>query len=461
MKRLRFLIALWASKLCLRLLRLLKRNATCTPGKIAIMIDKNFLGGLQMPKTVIAVTGTNGKTTVSNLLSDILTKNGYKVTNNSFGSNIRPGIASALLEDATLLGKAKKDIAILEVDERSSLLIYPHIQPDFLICNNIMRDSVKRNAHTEFIQYIISSALTEKTHLILNGDDLNAATLAPQCKQRTYFGMEAEKPEITQKPYISDVTYCPSCGGELKAEYLRYNHIGRMYCESCGMKSPALDFAVTDIDRENLTFTVRHPKGQDTYTLISDNIVNVFNFCGVIAMLTQLGLTSDQMAKGFDAGKIVKSRFDKMTVGDRELYILLAKGQNPIALARTFDYIVHLPGENKGIVINDDDLEDNIQNSESTCWLYDCDFRYLAHPSVGQIVFAGPRRFDQLLRAKMAGVEESKIRLIEQPEKAADGLDIESCGDVFFLYEMYRTKDSAIIKRELIAKMEGGSTNEN
>ncbi len=460
MKKLRFLLALWASKLCLHLLRLLKRNATCTPGKIAVAIDKNFLGGLQLPKTVIAVTGTNGKTTVSNLLTDILTRNGYRVTNNSFGSNIRAGIASALLEDATLTGKAKKDIAVLEVDERSSLLVYPFIQPDYLICNNIMRDSVKRNAHTEFIQYIISSALTDKTHLILNSDDLNASTLAPQCGKRTYFGMEAEIPEVSAQPYISDVTYCPNCGGELKAEYLRYNHIGRMYCQSCGMASPTPDFAVTHIDRENHTFTLRHPRGEDTYTLISDNIVNVFNFCGVVAMLTQLGLTHEQIALGFDAGKIIQSRFDKMTIGDRSLYILLAKGQNPIALARTFDYIVHLPGENKGIVINDDDLEDNIHNSESTCWLYDCDFRYLAHPSVGQIVFAGPRRFDQLLRAKMAGVDESRIRLIEQPEKAAEGLDISACKDVFFLYEMYRTKDSAVIKKDLIAKMEG-VTHEN
>ena len=178
-------------------------------------------------------------------------------------------------------------------------------------------------------------------------------------------------------------------------------------------------------------------------------------------MLTQLGLTPEQMAQGFDVGKIVKSRFDKRTIGKRDLYVLLAKGQNPIALARTFDYIAHLPGENKGIVINDDDLEDNIQNSESTCWLYDCDFRYLTHPSIGQIIFAGPRRYDQMLRAKMAGINESKVTLVEQPEDAAKALRIQDCGDVFLLYEMYRTKDSAVIKKELIEMMEGDAANEN
>ena len=461
MKKIRFLLALWASKAARLLLRLLKRKATSTPGKVALAIDKNFLAGFRMPKTVIAVTGTNGKTTVSNLLTDILTKNGYRVTNNSYGSNIQAGIASTLLQDADLLGAIKTDVAILEVDERSSLRIYPFIQPDYLICNNIMRDSVKRNAHTEFISYIISSALTEKTHMILNADCLNTATLAQQCTKRTYFGLEAEKPEVSAQPYISDVVYCPSCGGELKHEYLRYNHIGRMYCEDCGLKSPTPDFAVTAIDWENHTFTVRHPAGEATYTLINDNIVNVFNYCGVIAMLTQLGLKPEQIARGFDSSKIVKSRFDKRTIGKRDLYVLLAKGQNPIALARTFDYIAHLPGENKGIVINDDDLEDNINNSESTCWLYDCDFRYLTHPSIGQIIFAGPRRYDQMLRAKMAGIDEKKVTLVERPEDAAQALKIRGCGDVFLLYEMYRTKDSAVIKRELIEMMEGDAANEN
>lgn len=461
MKKLRFLLALWASKACLRLLRLLKRNATCTPGKIALAIDKTFLGGLKLPKTVIAVTGTNGKTTVSNLLTDILTQNGYRVTNNSLGSNIQAGIASALLEDSNLLGRAKKDIAVLEVDERSSLLVYPYVKPDFLVCNNIMRDSIKRNAHTEFISYIISSALPESTHVILNGDDLNAATLAPQCQKRTYFGLDAEKPEVSAKPFISDVVYCPSCGGELKAEYLRYNHIGRMYCEGCGMKSPERAFCVTAIDRENSTFTLRHPAGEDTYNLISDNIVNVYNFCGAIALLTQLGLSYEQISRGFDAGKIVKSRFDQVEAGGRTITCLMAKGQNPIACARCFDYIAQLPGENKAVIINEDDVEDNTGNSESVCWLFDCDYSYLRHDSISQIVFTGPRCHDHLLRARLAGIDPNKIRLEPDTLKAAQALELTSCGNIYLLHDMYRARDNAIIKKNLIAMLEGGADREN
>uniref|UniRef100_UPI0025A11D0B Mur ligase family protein n=1 Tax=Klebsiella pneumoniae TaxID=573 RepID=UPI0025A11D0B len=68
-------------------------------------------------------TGTNGKTTISNLLTNVLRQSGYTVTNNSLGSNVQAGVATALLENATFGGRVKTDIAVLEVDERSSLLI--------------------------------------------------------------------------------------------------------------------------------------------------------------------------------------------------------------------------------------------------------------------------------------------------------------------------------------------------
>ena len=119
MKKLRFLLALAAGKLSLFLLKLLKRTASYTPGLIALKIYPDFLGALTLPKTVICVTGTNGKTTTSNLLADVLRECGYSVTNNSAGSNVQAGVATALLEDSDIFGKSKKEIAVLEVDERT------------------------------------------------------------------------------------------------------------------------------------------------------------------------------------------------------------------------------------------------------------------------------------------------------------------------------------------------------
>ena len=452
MKKIQYFIALYVAKLSQLSLKLLGRNATYLPGKIALKICKDFLAQMTPPKTVIAVTGTNGKTTVSNLLMSILTENGYSVTNNSFGSNVQSGVISALVEDTTWSGKPKKDIAVLEVDERSSLLVYPQLKPNYLICNNIMRDSIKRNAHTEFISYIISSALPASTKLILNGDDLIAARLGTKGQDAVYFGLEAEKPEISEPQHIRDIVYCPECGNLLNDEYVRYNHIGRHYCDSCGLKSPTLSYAVTNIDRENNTFTVTHHGKEELFTLINDNIVNIYNFCGAIALLNELGLDYEQIKKGFTATKIVKTRLDIVQSGDLNITLLMAKGQNPIACARCYDYVAKSTAPDKGVIVIVDDLHDNIKNSETTCWLYDCDYSAFLDPSIRQIVFAGPRCTDHMLRAQLAGVDPAKIRIMTDAANGAAMLDTTLCKNIFVLHELYRPEDAKAVKEALIAK---------
>lgn len=457
MKTIRYYFALYAAKGAQTLLKLLGRNATYFPGKVAIALCKDFLRYVKKPKTIIAVTGTNGKTTVSNLLTSILKENGYTVTNNSFGSNIAAGVISALIEDMNLAGKPKKDIAVLEVDERSSLLIYPLLQPDFLICNNIMRDSIKRNAHTEFIGHIITSALMgTSTKLILNGDDLIAARLGDPNQPRVYFGLEAEIPSESVKPHLRDIVYCPECGALLKDEYVRYNHIGRHYCDNCGLKSPVPDYCVTDIDRGNNTFTVRYRGTSEVYTLINDNIVNIYNFCGAIALLHEFGLDYEQIKKGFSNSKIVKTRLDEVKSGDLNITMIMAKGQNPIACSRCYDYVAKFPSDKKAALLLVDDVEDNICQSETTCWLYDCDYSAFADPGIKQVIFAGPRRHDHYLRALLAGVDANKIQITEDSANVVGMLDTTLCKDIFVLHELYRPEEAKTIKDQLIIRGKEG-----
>lgn len=456
MKKIRFFIALYAAKASQLALKVLGRNASYFPGKVAEKLCKHFLSYLTPPKTVIAVTGTNGKTTVSNLITSILTANGFRVTNNSFGSNVQAGVISALVEDTTLTGKPKKEIAVLEVDERSSLLVYPYLKPDYLLCNNIMRDSLKRNAHTEFIQYIIDQALPASTKLVLNADDLITSGLGSLGQERVHFGLDAEKPAVSQPQHIRDIVYCPNCGELLESEYVRYNHIGRHFCAKCGLKAPVPDFVVTDIDWQNDTFCVCHGQQKDTYRLINDNIVNIYNFCGVIALLSEIGLSYEQISKGFADSKIVKTRYEQLDAGDLHITMLMAKGQNPIACARCYDYAAKVNVQNKALLIIVDDLGDNIGNSESTCWLYDCDYSALADDSINQIIFAGPRCKDQYLRALIAGVAAEKIRYCEDHVQAARMLDTGISKHIMVLFELYRAPDAAAVKRVLTERGEKG-----
>lgn len=446
MKKILFYIALWAGKLTSLGLKLLGRNASYLPGMIALKINKDFLGYLQPPKTVIAVTGTNGKTTVSNLITSVLQKNGYQVTNNSLGSNVQAGIATVLLQDSTLTGKAKKEIAVLEVDERSSLRIYPYVKPDYLICNNIMRDSLARNAHAEFISFIVNKALPTTTKVILNADDLICATLAPNNAERVYFGLDIEKTDERSPLYLQDIVYCPKCGSKLESEYIRYNHIGRMRCGGCGFASPTPDFLITDIDREKGTFTVSHHGQTEVYNLINDNIVNLYNFCGLVALLTTIGLSYEQIAAGFDKSKIIKTRFDKIQAGELTLTMQLSKGQNPTASARCFSYVSKCPGEHKAIIF----VGDNFEDSESPCWFFDANYSYLQDPSINQIILSGPRCKDQYLRALLADIPAEKIKLIEDSKGGASILDTTLSKDIYVLYGPYMVKEANMVKEDLI-----------
>ena len=115
-KGLKFYIALWGAKFGTVLLKLLKRNATFFPGKFALKICPDFIGKIEKPQTIIAVTGTNGKTTVCNMIEDILRDNNYIFIDNKYGSNIDAGIATTLISGVNCVGKTKKDLAVLEID---------------------------------------------------------------------------------------------------------------------------------------------------------------------------------------------------------------------------------------------------------------------------------------------------------------------------------------------------------
>ena len=150
-KNFRFYLALWAAKATTAVLRLMHRNATHLPGVVALKLCPDCLGRIDKPKTIIAVTGTNGKTTVCNLLDDILPDLGVTPLNNRFGGNVRGGIVATFLNASNLGGHIKEELAVLEIDERSAIHIFKYMKPDYLLVTNLFRDSFKRNAHSEFI----------------------------------------------------------------------------------------------------------------------------------------------------------------------------------------------------------------------------------------------------------------------------------------------------------------------
>jgi UDP-N-acetylmuramoyl-L-alanyl-D-glutamate--2,6-diaminopimelate ligase len=409
MGRLRFIFALWISKCARVALRVLRRNGTNFPGIVALKLCPDFMARVGKPKQIIAVTGSNGKTTVSNLLNDILTDKGHRVLNNQLGSNVASGIATSLLTGCGLFGKTKYEMAVLEIDERSSRKIYPYVKPDFLVVTNLFRDSPMRNAHPQYIADFIEGAVPKTTKLILNADDLISSGICPD-NARVYFGLDRMKTDVTKcVNLINDVQICPVCCGELDYEYRRYHHIGKAHCGDCGFRSPESDYFASDIDTEAMTMKVSDKSGAMEYKLLSDSIFNIYNMVTVIAALRELGLSHEEIKAGLEKTKILETRFNAQKAGDVTVVMQMSKDKNALAGSRAFDYISGLPGQ-KELILMMNCIHDQQHWSENVTWLYDCDFEFLNNENITRIVATGPRAKDYRLRLLFAGVPDEKIR---------------------------------------------------
>ena len=444
-KPIRFYISVLGAKIMIKLMRLMKRNATNLPGEIMLIFYPDLLKHFDMPENVIAVTGTNGKTTVSNMIGNILKANGYDIINNSFGGNVDTGIASLLLDNCTLSGGFKKDTAVLEVDERSAARVLPYVKPDWLVCTNLQRDSMKRNAHTEFIFNILNSNIPEKTKLILNGDDLISSRLAEK-NPRTYFGIDRlENENPTLDNLICDIVNCPVCGNKLEFAFRHYNHIGRAKC-SCGFSSPDIDFDVKA--SENNEAVIMHNGNEERYKLPNNRITDLYNTVAAVTFSRTFGLSYEQVAKAMSEVKVVKSRYDSFNAGGKEVLVSLAKGQNPVACSGVCDFIRRESG-NKAVIMILEDLYDSKRTSENIAWIYETDFEFLKGDDIKQIIVGGNRADDYMVRLLIAGIDKEKIDCCRNETDTPSHLKPELFDKLIIMYDLFNVESLNSIKEQL------------
>lgn len=452
-KSIKYYMAFYLAKVSVVVLKILKMDATQFPGKLAIMICPNFLEQIEKPKTIIAVTGTNGKTTVCNMIEDCLRENKYNFIDNSLGSNTNSGIASTFIKGTKLSGKTKFDIAVFEIDERSSIRIYPYVKPAYLVCTNLFRDSLMRNAHTEFISNMLSANIPKETKLILNGDDLIVSNLAPK-NERVYFGIDRLPTDTDKCENIArDIIVCLKCNSKLEYDFVRYNHIGRAHCSKCDFKSPVIDYEVTKLDLENKKMIIKHEEKLEEYDLINDNIINVYNMLATITVLKEIGLTKENINQILRKQKIVDTRYSEEEVKGIEVITQLSKGMNPIACSRAFDYVRKESG-NKVVFVLLDDLHEAESGSENIAWHYDTDYEFLNDDSIKQILTAGARYLDTKVRFQMTDIDMNKVVCQRDEVSLVEKLNLENIDKVFILHDLYSIELKNEIKDRVIKKIE-------
>lgn len=427
-------------------LKVTRHNGTQLPGVLAIRICPDFLGRIAHPKKILGVTGTNGKTTVVNLINDSLQAAGISALNNKMGSNLHTGVASALVSGTSIFNKPRYDVAVFELDERATPKIFPYLAPDLLVVTNLFRDSTKRNAHSGYIFWVINQCLPAHTRLLLNADDVTSSQLGEHNK-RTFFGIERMESDVSQTHNIvNDGRTCPRCHLALTYDYMRYHHIGKAHCTHCGWHSPSYDYTGTDVQATTSSLSVRESDGSaTTLKMLNDGVHNIYNVVTAFAALREFGLPAEVAATALGNISIVKSRFSQEKFGDVYVGNQLAKGLNGVGSSRAFDYISHLPGD-KELILMMSDLGDEKNYSENPTWLYDADFEYLADESITHIVVTGPRGKDYRLRLLLAGVPDERITWVQREIDAPEHLHFTPGERIFVLHEV----DSPVLAEKVL-----------
>ncbi|MFS0730365.1 MurT ligase domain-containing protein [Curtobacterium sp. 1P10AnD] len=191
----RFLIPILVGRI-LRALARARGGGSAYPGYIVLKLVPDFLQHVtkQFPNGVVFVLGSNGKSTTTHMISDIVRAHGLRVFTNPSGANLPQGIASALLSEVSLTGKLKADIGILEVDEAFAVELAGILSPSTVTMLNVQVDQLYRFFETERVAtMMLDTAALSARNVITNRDDqFLDAYVGAAGQQVLRFGASAE-----------------------------------------------------------------------------------------------------------------------------------------------------------------------------------------------------------------------------------------------------------------------------
>lgn len=395
------LLTVFFGKLMVKTLHILKRDAGNAPGLVLWTLNKKCLRAFKVDCPIIAVTGTNGKTSVTNYLNNIFSQGDKHIITNHQGNNLDTGICSLLLNNCTMTGKVHADYLVLEVDESHVPVVFSQLKLETLVVLNFFRDQLDRNGEVETLILKVKRFLeTFDGNLILNGDDPNTYRLGlanPDNKNIYYFSVEKYK-YATDKLYeAGEGHFCPECGTALKYDYYQYSHVGNFYCPNCGFGNVKPYVQLKDVDLKEPSFTVDGEK----YLTLNNSIYNMYNLAAVYTASKIYNIDREIVRNCFLKFRVDNGRMENFIYKDSLLTLNLAK--NPVGANMTLRMLNEDENEKELLFV----LNDNLADGHDVSWIWDINFTIFNN--VTRVVTSGTRAFDIAVRIKNSGYDPENI----------------------------------------------------
>ncbi len=358
---------IWFCKVIYKILRLTGRHGGALPGVYAEKLRPSLINKLtHLPKGVVMVSGTNGKTTTTNLIAQVLSRSGLKVFTNHSGSNMTRGILSSVVRFTTISGKLNYDVAVLEVDEAYAAILGPLLNPSGVVITNVLRDQLDRFGEIDHTASLLKKLAESATNVVVyNSSDSRLVKIGKMKlkSNKVSFGYSLKVADN----FIDD----DSLYGGNKIE----------------QKS---DFQLLDYKNNKVNFNKKSIKlGNLSGWHNALNLVSCYALCSEL-----FGIKDEEVYQNlqpsYGRGELVKYKNCNLT---------LQLVKNPAGFKAVIDL---MPKDGALILINDD-----IADGRDVSWLWDVDFK--SFTSRKTVYCSGSRAYDMAVRLKYDDVKYESV----------------------------------------------------
>ncbi len=355
----------------------LRGGGSALPGLVVEKLDPNYLKKslANLPFGVVVISGTNGKTTTTKIVVELLESAGLKVFTNKTGSNFTRGVIASMLAENNISGKIKADIAVLELDEAHAIHFINQVQPRYSLLLNVMRDQLDRFGEVDYTASLLEKIAQKTTEkVITNREDTRLVQFTDKIDKNKLdlFGLA---PSLKDKFPNDDELYGDSTSSNLPVSV-----------ELSSAKKHKASFTFYDYDSKKSP-----TKNTYSTSLKLEGIYNIFNATAALALVREIlnnKISNEELVNNLGEIEPAFGRGETIMVNDTPLELVLVK--NPAGFQLGLNSFSP-KGYNTMIALNDAHAD-----GRDLSWLWDVNFNLLKEGNIEML--SGIRAYDIALR---------------------------------------------------------------